>query len=59
MTISPKNSRSSPVRRSMTRTPATRPRAGSQITLCTTLSGRSVIRPVASAAGRVALSELK
>ena len=53
------NSSSSCVSASITRTPVTRPAPGSQMTLGTTLLGRSVMRPVASAAGRVALTELK
>ncbi len=55
----PLNSRVSRLRASMTRTPDARPLAGSYITLCTTLCGRSVILPVAAAAGRVAASEEK
>ncbi len=44
---------------SMTRTPEALPEVGSYMTECTTLMGRSVSRPVSSAAGNVAACELK
>ena len=53
------NSSSSCDSASITRTPVTRPARGSQMTLGTTLLGRRVSRPVASAVGSVELIELK
>src|SRR5687767_7379850 len=51
-----RNSCSVRVRGSMTRTPETRPDFASYTTVCAMLYGRSVRRPVARAAGRLAVT---
>src|SRR5690349_10480009 len=54
-----RNSMEALVLESMTCTPVARRVFESKLTLCTTLKGRRVIRPVFSAAGRVAFRLLK